>query len=360
MFCTACYAARSSVGLSFLVAKFWLLGVISMLVTFALTMSVERLAPRIGLVKSPNERSSHVKPTPQGGGLGIAIAGVGAALLLFVTGHDQFWLVACLTGALATLGFIDDVREISPATRFLVQAVVLCTWLVSYAHYPPIHLPRNLVLDGPLLLILLLVVGLWWINLFNFMDGIDGIAGSQTVLILTGATLAALLNGLILPDGTLSFAVAICTATVGFLLRNWPPAKIFMGDAGSNFLALAIFILASQTIQMGNLGYSCWLILVSAFVVDATVTLVRRAARGERPWHAHRRHAYQQLSRQWGHRRTTLTYAAITSTWATPLACLSVAFRAQEWWFVAIAVFPMVFLAIWAGAGEASERAVSN
>lgn len=337
-------------------ADLWLLGAISMLVALALTIWVERVAPRIGLVSDPNERSSHVKPTPQGGGLAIAIAGVGAALFLFITGHDQFWLVACITGALAILGFIDDVREIPPAIRFFVQAAILMTWLVNNADYPPIQLPLDLVLEGHLLWGVLLFFGLWWINLFNFMDGIDGIAGSQVIMILAGAAITALFSGSIPTTGTLGFALATCAATLGFLCRNWPPARIFMGDAGSNFLALALLVLASQTIQTGSLSYACWAILLSAFVVDATVTLVRRAARGERPWQAHRRHAYQQLSRLWGHKRITLAYAAITIFWSTPLAVLAALHQSYEWWIVAITLIPMVPLVIWAGAGDVSER----
>jgi Fuc2NAc and GlcNAc transferase len=314
------------------------------------TLAIEHFAPRMGLVQAPNARSSHTRPTPRGGGLAIAVAVVLAATVL------GLWPIAALTAIIAALGFADDLRDLSPALRFPIQTLVFIALLWTTGPLPPIPLPFGLALSGLVLPAILLLIGLWWLNLFNFMDGIDGIAGSQAVLLLAGSTLiwwsaepAAWQSPI------LALALAGAAATAGFLLRNWPPARIFMGDAGSNALALLIFAIALATIASGQFAYQPWLVLPSVFVTDATVTLLRRIARGERPWHAHRRHAYQQLSRLWGHRRVTLLYGALTALWAFPLAFAAQHLPDWSWWLALLVYVPLIILAITADAGGASE-----
>jgi len=175
---------------------------------------------------------------------------------------------------LALIGSLDDIRHLSPRVRVGIQVVVSTGLLVALGTVPEITV-GNVVLGGLALSGLLLLVGVWWINLFNFMDGIDGIAGVQAVfMFLAGAALTAWGN----PDATASplwvLMLCIVAATGGFLLMNWPPAKIFLGDVGSTWLAFMVFALALLSVQAGWLSYAVWLVLAAVFVIDATVTLL--------------------------------------------------------------------------------------
>ncbi|WP_157959830.1 MraY family glycosyltransferase [Devosia submarina] len=319
-----------------------------------LTIQIERNAVHLGLVQHPNHRSSHHVPTPSGGGAAIATSTLLALLILGLSGESQLWPILLATALIAALGLADDLRDLPAALRFPMQALVLGALVWALGPLPDLPLMPTLTLSGMLLALIVLFGGLWWLNLFNFMDGIDGLAGTQAIFILLGACLLWWTGHPEAPE-TPAFWMALTTsaATAGFLLRNWPPARIFMGDAGSNSLALIIFALALLTLSAGQIGYQAWLILPSVFVSDATLTLVRRMSRGEKPWHAHRRHAYQQLSRRWGHRNVTLLYGALTLLWALPLAWLVQG--DGNWLVVALAYAPLVGCAAWANAGGATE-----
>ena len=319
------------------------------------TRLVERLAPQLGLVKPPNERSSHTRPTPRGGGIAIAVITVGSAACLALLGAPGFWVVAGLILAIGLLGFTDDLMDLSPALRFPVQIIVFVALVWAMGALPAIALPFGLEMSGLPLGIVVTIIGLWWLNLFNFMDGIDGIAGTHAILVLLGAVIIwAIQDADAAQAPVFWLALATTGATAGFLVRNWPPARIFMGDAGSNALALAVFAIALATLGAGQIGYQAWLILPAAFVVDATVTLLRRTARGERPWRAHRSHAYQQLSRAWGHKRTTIAYCLLTAAWSFPLALAAQLWPGIAWPLVLVAYAPLIVFCLWAGAGQES------
>lgn len=320
------------------------------------TLAIRRLASRVGLVQSPNERSSHSVPTPQGGGVAIAVIAIATAAL---AGSMQpgFLVVAAVCAVIAGVGLADDLLDLSPALRFPVQGMVIAV-LVGWAlPLPDMILPFGLTLGGWLLPPVIWLFGLWWLNLFNFMDGIDGIAAGQAIVILLGSLAMALWGDpafLAAPLGLLALITA--AATGGFLVMNWSPARIFMGDAGSNALAVLILAVCLGTVQQGLIGYPSWLILLSVFTTDATVALVRRIARGERPWRAHRRHAYQQLARRWGHARVSALYTAITALGAVPLATVAQTYPGNAWWLVGLAYAALAALAVWAGSGEVEEH----
>jgi Fuc2NAc and GlcNAc transferase len=212
-------------------------------------------------------------------------------------------------------------------------------------------------LGGWVLSGLLLLAGVWWINLFNFMDGIDGIAGAQAVFMLLGAAaLAAWTNADVISSPVWMLMLCVAAATVGFLLLNWPPAKIFMGDVGSTWLAFMVFALALLSVQAGWLSYATWLVLAAVFVTDATVTLLTRLLRGERWYEAHRNHAYQKLARRWGgHRPVTLRAVAVNMLWLAPLAGACTAWPQWAFWWLLLAYAPLVIGAMVLGAGR-SER----
>lgn len=326
--------------------------------SWAGTHAMEILSRRLGLIQAPNERSSHTIPTARGGGVAIAAAAILAAALLALDGDGSMWAVVALTSAIAVLGFADDLYDLSPLVRFPLQTLSFGLLIWAMPPLPPIDLPAHLVLVGVSLALLVLLVGVWWLNLFNFMDGIDGLAASQAILILCGAALIWWIDDASTPvDAMFWLALVTAAATAGFLLRNWPPAHIFMGDSGSNALALIIFAIALATITNGKLSYETWIILPALFVSDATITLLRRSARGEKPWRAHRRHAYQQMSRRWGHRAVTLLYGGLTLLWTVPLALSSQLNPALSWGLVLLAYLPLVALMLKADAGGVSETA---
>jgi Fuc2NAc and GlcNAc transferase len=320
------------------------------------TLAIRRFAGRIGLVQVPNERSSHSVPTPQGGGIAIAVIAIATAAVAGAI-EPGFLVLAGLCAVVAAMGLADDLFELSPALRFPIQGLVIAA-LVGWAFpLPDLVLPFGIVIGGWLLVAIVWLFALWWLNLFNFMDGIDGIAAGQAIVILLGGLAIALsANPLFLtvPFGLLALITA--AATGGFLVMNWAPARIFMGDAGSNTLALLIFAFCLGTVQQDLIGYPSWLILLSVFSTDATVALLRRTARGERPWRAHRRHAYQQLSRRWGHRRVSVIYTAITALGAVPIAAMAQQAPAIAWWLVGLTYITLAALAVWAGSGEATEH----
>lgn len=328
-----------------------ILACVAFAVTLAATIAIERRSSQIGLMQAPNARSAHTKPTPTGGGGAIAVVGTIGLLLTAAGGEPKFALAGALAMAFATLGFIDDRSDLSPALRFPLQ-LLLTGSLVALAHPLPPLLIGPVAFSGIALSALLTLSGLWWINLFNFMDGIDGIAASQAVLVLAGSAIVTLVNG----QTPLLAVTVLIAATSGFLFRNWPPARIFMGDVGSNFLAFAILAVALLGSGDNGTSYPTWLILGSIFVSDATVTLIRRSLNGERPWHAHNRHAYQHLSRRFGHLKVTLLYGAVTAFWSIPIAIITGNMPSRSWELLVLAYIPVTTLVILAGAGSQSRR----
>lgn len=335
---------------------------VTALLAWGVAAWVLRRAESLRLVQIPNHRSSHVRPTPTGGGLGIVVAGslAGIVLVLFFGWVVGGWVLA-LAAVLAGVGLRDDVAHLPARVRFGVQVVVCAGGLIALGDLPALALSGGLAFQvtGWVLFGLLLLAGVWWINLFNFMDGIDGIAGVQVIfMLLAGAVLALWAEPQAVHRPVWMWMLCVAAATVGFLLLNWPPAKIFMGDVGSTWLAFMVFALALLCVQAGWLSYAAWLVLAAVFVTDASVTLLTRMLRGERWYEAHRSHAYQRLSRRWkgdrkvGHRSVTLLAAAINGLWLMPWAWACVQWPTGAVTFVVAAYLPLVLAALWLGAGR--------
>lgn len=339
------------------------------LISFLGTYVVIRLAPRMGLLHAPNDRSSHSVMIPHGGGLGIVLAGSIAGCWL-MTQAQEIWLVG-LALLLALVGLADDIWLLSAKWRFALQGsvVAVLVWLVGPLPEMAFSLPQMEgvgLIGGWLLVGLLFWVGLWWLNLFNFMDGIDGVAAMQALSMLSAAGVLSLVAQ---PDVIHSavwwYMLCIVSATLGFLLLNWPPAKVFMGDVGSLWLGFSIFAVALLSIKTDWLSYGVWLILAALFVTDATVTLLTRMMRGERWYEAHRSHAYQRLSRHFSpqgmdtrqsqslwHRRVTLGALLVNLFWLSPLALVAVLWPQWIWALVVIAYLPLVAVALLVGSGR--------
>lgn len=224
----------------------------------------------------PNERSLHATPTPRIGGLGI-MAGVAVASAWLAGGMLLPVMLAAF--ALAAVSVLDDVRGLPVVLRFLAHFVVAAACLLA------------LGLSGWALVGATLAV-VWMTNLFNFMDGSDGLAGGMAAIGFGALALAAWLGG---APALAAFCASIAAAALAFLRFNFPPARVFMGDAGSiplGFLAAVLGILGAMQ--------EVWpwffpLLVFSPFIVDASVTLGRRALRGEKIWQAHRSHYYQRV-----------------------------------------------------------------
>ena len=266
----------------------------------------------------PHERSSHTVPVPRGGGIAVVGTVVVAWLALCAVGIlPATDVVVALGGAgLAAVSLLDDRRGLSPSVRLLTQllAVTAGIWV----------LPRGALFQGwlppGLDVIVAALLWVWFINLFNFMDGIDGIAGSEAAAIGIGIVVVGVFGSYVydpnrpLPPfvgiaGDLELvlpAAAVAAAALGFLVWNWAPARIFLGDAGSVPMGYLLGFLLCKLALRGHAGMiGAWqaaLILPAYFLADATLTLLRRLARGERVWRAHREHFYQRaVQRGLGH-----------------------------------------------------------
>ena len=309
------------------------------------------------LIDLPNERSSHERPTPRGGGLGVTVVHLGGiacgALFAFVPVE----LVVALVGGgviVSIIGFLDDHGHVNASLRLACHFVVLAWGLWWLGGLPPVDFgwgPVSLGWIGSGLLMLYLA---WFLNLFNFMDGIDGIAGVQAITMAATAALLVALTGNDWRDALPLWLLV--AATSGFLLWNWPPAKIFMGDVGSGYLGYALGVLALWTVAEGWLTPWVWLILGGTFLADATVTLVVRARSGVQVTTAHRSHAYQRLSRQWrSHRRVTLGFLIVNVFWLAPLAWIASTRPVFGMIASVVALAPLFVIAERLGAGRTGD-----
>ncbi|EON93904.1 glycosyltransferase WbpL [Marinobacter lipolyticus SM19] len=301
----------------------WVFLLTVFVLAFVGTAWLRRYALARELMDVPNARSSHVVPTPRGGGLAVVIA-FEAALLAgwgmdFVDG-DFVWGLGGAGALVALLGFLDDHGHI-PAKWRLAGHFLASGWLLfSLGTLPPVGFGDTIVLSGIIAWVFFWLYLVWMLNLYNFMDGIDGIAGVEAVTVCLGGALiswlAGMAGGALLP---LLFGVAMA----GFLVWNLPPARIFMGDVGSGFAGLVLGGLSLCAMVQAPHLFWAWLILLGVFIVDATVTLLRRMLAGYPPHQAHRSHGYQYASRRFrSHRVVTLAVGVINVMWLLPLAVL--------------------------------------
>jgi Fuc2NAc and GlcNAc transferase len=309
------------------------------------------------LLDLPNARSSHRTPTPRGGGLAIVAAFSLALLYLYFSKALPFELLMALAALLplAAIGFLDDHGHVPARWRFLLQmsaAAWALFWMGGFSAVALAGQTVDLGWAGNVLGALFIV---WLLNLFNFMDGIDGIAGVETITMSTSAAVLMGGAGEGAWPGAPQAALVLAAATAGFLVWNWPPARIFMGDVGSGMLGYVLAVLALWTAGRHELSLAVWLILGGVFLVDATLTLWVRVLRGERWYEAHRRHAYQHASQRWAsHKRVSVAVLTINLVWLLPLALAAVLWPRWELIYLAAAYAPLVVLAFTLGAGKSS------
>jgi UDP-N-acetylmuramyl pentapeptide phosphotransferase/UDP-N-acetylglucosamine-1-phosphate transferase len=336
------FARRSTIDNMPFTNTTWLIPVVAALIAAAASATILRVLIATGLAwrlatDIPNDRSLHVKPIPRVGGWGI----VPVCLAALLWQASQMWLIAAGVAVLALTSQIDDRRGLPARVRFAVHFAAVAALLAFYPAAAPWWLLAGI---GFLML--------WLINLYNFMDGADGLAGGMALFGFGAYAVAALTS--VHPSHALAVScAAVAGAAFGFLFLNFHPAKLFLGDAGSiplGFLA-------------GALGYWGWgrevwplwfpALVFSPFIADASVTLLRRVLRGEKFWQAHREHHYQRMVRSgighartaiywyvvmllgvvlalWGLERATWTQWLILAVWYGVLACCGVAVD-QRW-----------------------------
>lgn len=300
-----------------------LLAMLVPVLAFGVAWGVTRACCRPGawlyFLDQPNERSLHVTPTPRTGGVGVMAGLLAGWALVALAGLGSLPLAAALTGAggLALVGLADDRFGLSARLRLLAQLLVAGAYLALLG-------PAGGELEW-----LALGLGLVWMgNLYNFMDGSDGLAGGMALFGFAAFAVAAALAG---QAGLALVCTGVAAAAAGFLVFNFHPARIFMGDVGSvplGFLAGALGLAGRE-----SGAWPLWfpLLVFAPFILDATVTLLRRALRGERIWQAHRTHYYQRLVQMGlGHRRTALlAYALMAGTGGAGVLALPLGFSLQ-------------------------------
>lgn len=290
--------------------------VVACLLSWAGVGAIRRFAERRQLLDIPNERSSHTRPVPRGGGLAIAVVTLVLtpvmAVGLGMSNRLPVSLMLAAWAAVAAVSLVDDIRSLPNRVRFAVHAAAAIAVIAALGHLGRVELPLvglvQLSWAGA-------VVAFFWLtgltNAYNFMDGIDGIAGSQAVVAglvwavagwITGAQLLA------------EIGLIIAGASLGFLRYNWSPARIFMGDVGSAFLGLSLASLALAGAEIDPRLASVGVLAVWPFVFDASFTFMRRALRRENVFAAHRSHLYQRLAiLGYGHAPVSMLYAALAA-----------------------------------------------
>ncbi len=285
------------------------------LVSFFSCSRVSYFATKLGMIVPPGDRQNHEIATPTGAGLGLVIAIVLTSLCVHVViPIPSFWWINVLPGILllTIVGWLDDKRSVSSVIRLLVQLVV-SLWLLGFVW-------SQFSLREVGWFVSTIIAMVWLMNLYNFMDGSNGMAGFQGVF--AGLVMAAFFQadeqyamGLI--------ALSIAAACAGFLPLNFPNARAFMGDAASVPLGFIFASLAVYGIQAGSLSLPLSVLVMSVFIVDATLTLFARVLRGEQWYTAHTEHVYQRLIiRGWSHRKVLVVYQAINVILVLPAIVL--------------------------------------
>lgn len=359
----------------------WLLIPASYLIAFLLSTAIIPCLQRLQVMDVPNERSSHQQPVPRAGGIVLVFVFVINTLFLYTFSTPP--LADTLLGllfagvAVAAVGLYDDIKSMSPSVRFALYSAIVIAGIYALGA-PNIPFGNYLIEVQWGVYLLEFVVLLWVLNLFNFMDGIDGIASIEAISItLLGGLIIALHN----PDSPMLIPLfSIAAACGGFLIWNYPPAKVFMGDVASGFLGLIPALIGVVSSIEGSTSIWVWFILYGVFFVDATTTLLRHIWRKQSIHIAHCNHAYQRAvialqnkqtilqqedsnknpvdanaMRATAHRKVSLAVLAINFLWLAPWAVLASFYPNAAVVLTATALLPLVALALKLGAGSAEQ-----
>jgi Fuc2NAc and GlcNAc transferase len=299
---------------------------------FILTKSAKYL----GLIDYPVARSSHSKPTPSGGGLALVIIILFSNLGL-IKNCPEFFFGGLI---IALMGLKDDITPMPVIPRLVTQFVVVLTAVLM--------LPASAPIKGvpmPIIKMVLVMAGVWFINVYNFMDGIDGLAGGYGNAAAVGF-LYCIQNNLPVEPWSLKIYAQLIYITMPFLIFNWNPAKIFMGDTGSTFLGFIFFCLGIRGLIYGNFIIYSFIVIMSFFWIDATITLARRFARGTQVFKAHKEHAFHKAAAIFGHWKVSCFIICVTLFWLNPMAWLIVKNVDHGPILAALAVLPVLTIVL--------------
>lgn len=329
-------------------------GSFAFMASLLLTHTLIRYSEKIGMIDIPNKRSSHERPTTKGGGLAF-FSVLSVVLLWFFFSHPNYRaiLTPILIGGtiIILLGWLDDRRSLSAGLRLLVHFFVSLLVYGFATHWFQGHLAinflPNLIWVNALFSLLYIA---WFINLYNFMDGADGLASSTTVV---GSLLMAVISvGHNSPELAMIYCMIAYTVG-GFLFYNWSPARIFMGNTGSYFLGFLFGSLAIVAKAQVDMSFYPHIILFGFFIFDSTYIVFRRAFRREPLFRAHKMFIFQKLlAKGWSHRKVSVFYTMVVIFWLFPLANIALKYNNFGMIFVSIAYLPLLIFAIYHKAGE--------
>lgn len=318
--------------------------------SYALARAYAVVANRRAIMAIPNERSAHTHTVPTPTGAGIAF------LATFLFGILAFWWLQHIPTEIAlallgpvfvgAVGFADDMNPLNVPIRVALY-LIGCIWSIYWVGFPIISILGYEIDAGSLGLIFGVISLIWLQNLYNFMDGIDGLATSEAAFACLGAIIISGSPGFEGWDGMTTLLLAV---TLGFLVINWPTARAFMGDAGSGFLGLSLGVLA---LAEASVSVWVWMILLTWFLTDGCLTISIRLVRGEKIYESHSMHCYQHLTRRFGPYPVLLGVLAINIIWLLPVAWAAHVF--PEWGLVLLilASLPLLVFQVLCGAGRA-------
>jgi len=316
------------------------------LFSFLITYLTQRFLSYKNLLVVPDLRSSHKEPKPQGGGLSIILVLIISLLTLdyFDLVQQDQYLFFLIPGLLvAFIGFLDDFWGIKPSIRISIHFLSACLGIYLIGSFPVISFFEHNIDLGVVGICFGLIYTVWLINLYNFMDGIDGLASLEAISVLSGF---ALISYYVQLDNYFPYLLTILTFSIfGFFVLNFPKSKIFMGDVGSGFLGLVIALISIYSSMNYPQLFWSWLILLGVFLVDASLTLIIRIFRGKKFYIPHSSHAYQKIARKLNsHSKTSIFVVLINVLWLFPLAFLVALGRIEGILGVVFAYTPLVFL----------------
>lgn len=329
----------------------WML-LASFLISFLLTGYMRHYALKKNIIDNPNERSSHTIPTPRGGGVSIVITFLSFLVLLMFTQHlaiSTGLILLCSGFGIAVLGFLDDHGHINSMLRLAIHFIIAIAVVFALGGFSEVALFNETLHLGWFANIIAVLFLVWLLNLYNFMDGINGIASVEAI---TTTISLAIIYLLFSSSLSIELLLTLAACVFGFILWNFPKARIFMGDAGSGFLGMTLGVLALMVLKVDAALFCAWIICLGVFVVDATFTLIRRVTNGHKMYDAHRSHAYQYASRRYGHTIVTITVLLINLCWLAPVAYLASQRVLMPEALLLIAYLPLILLALFFSAGK--------
>lgn len=341
------------------------IGIFAFIVSCALTWGLRGYAIKHNVIDRPNQRSSHSVPTPRGGGVAIVLTLL-ISLVFFYFSDSltlNIFLGLFVPGIIvAIIGFLDDHGHIAARWRLLMHFLAAATGIYFLGSFPVITLlgyELSLSWVGMILGCIYLV---WMLNLYNFMDGINGLASAEAITFAACSAMLVVINQQTgAPESIYPLTLALIGAAAGFLVWNFPVAKIFMGDAGSGFLGITIGLMILHIAKADSHFFIAELCLLGVFIVDATTTLLRRLVAGKKVYEAHASHGYQILARKYGsHVPVTLMAIALNLLWLFPIAYLIASAKVDGVVGLIVAWLPLVVIALKCGAGVKDKESNVN